>query len=270
MIKAIKAIGDIHGDYDRFSQILHEDDLVDSENNWVAKNTTLILTGDYVDRHPQGLEVLRMIIKIQKQAEDLNSKVVALLGNHDALFLAKYLSLDYLPEEIPYELNENFEYNGGLLREINSLHLYPEIIKWLSSLPLMYSYSNILFQHCDSMNLYLNLRENEEDRIDDINKVAAEKLKTMTGSYQLWCDMTDARNWDLPHYLNGHKEAEQHNLNKLRDYLYFFDCSFVVHGHTRHEKNKPLYSMDNLSVNIDGSLSCAYTKSKDRGFIWSL
>ena len=46
----VVAIGDIHGEIDGVERILREAGLMDSENNWIGGDTTLVQTGDIVDR----------------------------------------------------------------------------------------------------------------------------------------------------------------------------------------------------------------------------
>ena len=66
-------IGDIHGCFDEFQKMLDEIGLSDSDR--------LILVGDYVDRGPQSLEMLRWL-------ERCPLNMIALRGNHDEEFAA--------------------------------------------------------------------------------------------------------------------------------------------------------------------------------------
>ncbi len=47
------AVGDVHGEYDGLVSILQEAALIDDQNLWIGVETTLVQTGDLVDR---GLE----------------------------------------------------------------------------------------------------------------------------------------------------------------------------------------------------------------------
>lgn len=69
-------IGDIHGCYNEFMQMLDCIKFDTSEDK-------LILTGDLIGRGPKPLETMQEIIKLAK-----TNNVVSVLGNHDLNFLA--------------------------------------------------------------------------------------------------------------------------------------------------------------------------------------
>ena len=80
MYKRILAIGDIHGEWDKFLSVYDK----------IAFNPPedlLVFVGDYVDRGPKPLEVLDWMTA---HAEDPN--IVMLRGNHDQLMLDYYMS----------------------------------------------------------------------------------------------------------------------------------------------------------------------------------
>lgn len=70
-------IGDIHGCYDEFNELL-------SKMNYIPAEDQLILLGDYCDRGFKSKEVIERVRRLVQQG---NGKVIALRGNHDQLFI---------------------------------------------------------------------------------------------------------------------------------------------------------------------------------------
>jgi hypothetical protein len=84
----ILAISDVHGTLDTATNLLQKAQLIDANSNWTAARTLLIVTGDSIDSGPKSLEVLRLWMKLQPEADNKGSRVLVLLGNHEAEFLA--------------------------------------------------------------------------------------------------------------------------------------------------------------------------------------
>jgi hypothetical protein len=81
----IVAIGDLHGDFDTWRQIAGAAGLVDSRGHWTGGRTTLVQVGDVVDRGPGSLKIVRDLMRLQKEAPRKGGKVIALVGNHEAM-----------------------------------------------------------------------------------------------------------------------------------------------------------------------------------------
>lgn len=93
------AIGDIHGDAHRLSQLLEQ------VNAHAEEGDTLVFIGDYVDRGSDSREVVEMVLQTR---EEWAGTVVCLRGNHEDMLLAT------LGEPAAREYDEGvWEYNGG-------------------------------------------------------------------------------------------------------------------------------------------------------------
>ncbi len=79
------AIGDIHGAYQRFHDLLTELKLIDAQGNWSGGNTYLVSLGDLLDRGAESRKVIDLVIKLQQQAEKSGGKVIQVLGNHELM-----------------------------------------------------------------------------------------------------------------------------------------------------------------------------------------
>ncbi len=81
------AIGDVHGDLGGLVAILEEADLLDAEGNWSGGDTTLIQTGDFLDRGLEVRGVMDLLMRLVEQAPSAGGRVIVLMGNHEAMNL---------------------------------------------------------------------------------------------------------------------------------------------------------------------------------------
>lgn len=78
MTRDLWAIGDIHGCYDELLILL---DTIESKS---PRGAEIVFLGDYVDRGPKSLEVLRFLMAGAQRTQD---KWIYLRGNHEQLML---------------------------------------------------------------------------------------------------------------------------------------------------------------------------------------
>ncbi len=104
--ETIVSVGDIHGAFDNFVNIMQKAELLDKDNNWVGGKTHFVSTGDILDRGPDSRKVLNLLMKLEKQAAKAGGKVHFLLGNHEVMNLIgdrRYISKEeyaaFIPEE---------------------------------------------------------------------------------------------------------------------------------------------------------------------------
>ncbi|MFY9153676.1 MAG: metallophosphoesterase family protein [Prolixibacteraceae bacterium] len=132
MNERLFAIGDIHGCFDSFRE------LVECKIKF-SKSDKLVLLGDYIDRGNQSKEVIDFILDLK----NLNFDVITLKGNHEAMLL------DALGNNL--FLYHWFQ-NGGIHTlysfRIRSLHqLDDRYVGFFKGLTLYYSLENFLFVH---------------------------------------------------------------------------------------------------------------------------
>ena len=83
----IVAVGDLHGDFSAWRDVLRAASLVDSKGHWTGRDATLIQTGDAVDRGPSSLEIIQDLMRLQREAARAHGQVIAMVGNHEAMNL---------------------------------------------------------------------------------------------------------------------------------------------------------------------------------------
>ena len=95
--EVLMAIGDIHGDFDDFTLLLKRVGLVDAALHWSGGKTTLVQTGDLLDRGPKGRQVMDLLMSLEKEAATAGGEVRVLLGNHEVMNILG--DLRYVPAE---------------------------------------------------------------------------------------------------------------------------------------------------------------------------
>jgi Calcineurin-like phosphoesterase len=83
----VVAIGDVHGAFDQFVEILQTAGLVDAKRQWIGGTTVLVQTGDVFDRGPKVREALDLLMRLEDEARRAGGRVEALLGNHEVMNL---------------------------------------------------------------------------------------------------------------------------------------------------------------------------------------
>jgi hypothetical protein len=81
----IVAIGDLHGDLENAQRVLRTAKILDANNRWAAGCSTLVQTGDIVDRGPQSLGTLDFFRDLRMEATVHGGEVIMLIGNHELL-----------------------------------------------------------------------------------------------------------------------------------------------------------------------------------------
>lgn len=84
----VVAIGDIHGDYEAYIEILHAAGLTnETGRRWTGGETQLVQLGDVLDRGPDGLRILEHLEDLADKARRRGGTIHRLAGNHEAMHL---------------------------------------------------------------------------------------------------------------------------------------------------------------------------------------
>jgi hypothetical protein len=81
----VVAVGDIHGSYEGAVEILSANGLIDADGRWIGGETTLVQTGDILDRGGDVRAVMDLLIRLQGEAAAAGGRVIVLLGNHETM-----------------------------------------------------------------------------------------------------------------------------------------------------------------------------------------
>ncbi len=141
-------IGDIHSQIDKLKRILLSANLIDSREQWSAGDATLWFMGDYVDRGPDGIAVIDLIMRLQTEASATGGYVGALLGNHDVHMLAAHTLGAMSDGSRAGDFLASWHANGGDDHDLD--RLTPHHVTWLMALPAMTLVENHLLAHADA------------------------------------------------------------------------------------------------------------------------
>lgn len=86
-VARVVAVGDVHGDYDGFVEVLRSAGVIDRKDRWTGGKTHLVQTGDVLDRGAGSRKAMDLLINLEKQAAKAGGQVHSLIGNHEAMNL---------------------------------------------------------------------------------------------------------------------------------------------------------------------------------------
>ncbi len=84
-VSRIVAIGDLEGDFEKFTGMLRTAGLLDERNRWSGGQTHLVQLGDIPDRGPNSRMIMDLLMQLEPQAQRAGGRVHALIGNHEAM-----------------------------------------------------------------------------------------------------------------------------------------------------------------------------------------
>ena len=83
----IIAVGDLHGDFQAWTDIASAAGVADPAGHWAGGTKTLVQLGDVTDRGPDSLKIVRSLQQLQAEAPQAGGRVIVVLGNHEAMNL---------------------------------------------------------------------------------------------------------------------------------------------------------------------------------------
>lgn len=246
-IKPVSIIGDIHGQYDKLVALLRESGLLDADLTWSGGDTHLWFTGDFLDRGPDGIRVVDLVMRLQGEAKAAGGEVNSLLGNHEVLFLGAH---EFGKTQTGAMFALGWLRNGGVLADMEQVT--PEQIAWLKDLPAMALVRDRLLVHADAM-FYTQYGSSIEAVNQSINDLLYSD--NVSDWHQLLDEFSERMTFfDYHHGTNRSAEI----------FLRTFGGRQIIHGHTPihymdldivpKEITTPLSYAHNLCLNLDGGM----------------
>ena len=196
----VVAIGDVHGAFDQFVEILQTAGLVDAKRQWIGGTTVLVQTGDVFDRGPKVREALDLLMRLEEEARRAGGRVEALLGNHEVMNLlhefrdvspasyaafadgrsesrrqrafddyAKLVKQRATPGEAPSKDAWLASHPPGFLEYVEALGPRGKYGRWLRSHKVVTTEGGTAFMHA-------GVRADMAATFDDINRTAAREI----------------------------------------------------------------------------------------------
>lgn len=214
-MRELWVIGDIHGALDKLRAMLLRAGLIDFDGSWMASDAHLVFLGDYLDRGPSGVDVIRLIRSLEVQAQEVGGQVTALLGNHEVMFLAAWRFRRNDPTD-QLGFQEYWTSNGGQDRDVDLLE--PSDAAWLAERPAMTRVGNWLMIHADSM-FYQKLGNTVQEVNERVQELMQSRDPDTWGTFL---------NVFTDRFAFSFGAGEQAAWNMLRTY----GGDRIVHGHT--------------------------------------
>lgn len=244
---ATYVIGDVHGQLKRLVKLLHDAELIDHHHAWKGGDRRLWFIGDLVDRGPDGIAVIDLVMRLQKEAASVGGSVSSLLGNHEVLLLGAY-RFGRRSTGLGSNFLSKWKQNGGNRKDIASLTL--QHLEWLANLPPMALVENNLLLHADAP-LYVKYGRSLEEVNATVNKLL--KRSDALAWEEL---LEDFARRGIFHPAHGGEDY-------ARRFLGIYGGQQIIHGHTPinlmlGSKIKtvtgPLLYANGRCVNVDGGL----------------
>ena len=200
-------VGDVHGHVERLAALLRAAGLVDRRLRWSGADARLWLMGDLVDRGPDGIGAIDLVMRLQREGD-----VHCLLGNHEAALVG---ALRFPDVEIGPRVTFRgvWALNGGVQSDLTRLR--PEHVLWIEHLPAVAREGEWLLVHSDT-DCYLEYGDTVDSICHSISAIVAGGDSHVLGA--LLGDLADRSAF-------GDHE-------RLRRFLDMLGCERVVHGHT--------------------------------------
>ena len=274
-VDRVVAIGDVHGAYDRFVEILKTAGIVDAGLHWAAGTTHVVQLGDIVDRGDDSRKALDFVRRLEREAEAAKGRLHLLLGNHEAARMLGDLRLtapgeytafvtadsESLREKAIKALNPaTDEERAQLLQQLplGSLEMRQafsrdgEYGKWLRDLPVVVKIDQLVFVHgglspavaplgCAAINEQVH-----RDLTSDLDKTLEAPLATLTARV------------DGPLWYRGLAQEPEAFATQLDDILAKASARAIVIGHTVTPTGRITTRFGGRVVEIDTGMQPAY------------
>lgn len=225
---SLYVVSDVHGFRDDLERELDAVGFGGDDRLWVL--------GDLLDRGPDGIGVIDLVMSLQRQAPD---RVHVLMGNHEILALGRHR----FPRG---RFADSWRVNGGRPRDQE--RLTGEHVAWLAALPLMARAGDLLLVHSDTVE-YLTWGES----VDEVNETVCAALadpEDEPAHWDVWARLTSRYDF-----------AGRDGADVAGRFLSTYGGELVVHGHTiigilldvpSAEVTQPLLYAEGRVLAIDG------------------
>ncbi|MEE8295626.1 MAG: metallophosphoesterase [Sphingomonadales bacterium] len=84
-VERVVALGDLHGDFKAYEEIMLAAGLRSLKGKWIGGRTHLVQTGDITDRGPDSKKIYDDLFKLAKKAKKKGGQIHLLIGNHEMM-----------------------------------------------------------------------------------------------------------------------------------------------------------------------------------------
>lgn len=276
-VERVVAIGDVHGAYDRFVEILKTAGIIDSELRWAAGATHVVQLGDILDRGDDSRKALDLVRRLEREAEAAKGQLHLLLGNHEIARMLGDLRLTTPGEYAAFATPESEAVREKVIKALKPAtdeeraqlvaQLPPGSIemreafskdgeygRWLRDLPAVVKIDQVLFVHggissavaplgCEAINERIH-----RDLTSDLDKTMAAPLATLTARV------------DGPLWYRGLAQEPESFAPQVDDILARTAARTIVIGHTVPPTGRITPRFGGRVIQIDTGMQPAYAQ----------
>lgn len=244
--------GDIHGDFNAFTLVLKNANLIDNNYKWIGRDSHVVQVGDILDRKIRDVEytdedsefkIISLILKLQLESRITNGGFHPIIGNHELMNI--FGIFDYVS---PMGMN-HFKNSDERLKYFS---IGGDFCKYLACgwNPII-KIGNFIFCHGG-----LSLNIANKYTIDHINFIMRDTLygnkSHIDKPYfiELFFDQNSIL-WDRTYSTDLPRNKEVHEKTRLNKILEKYNAKYLVLGHTP--------QMDGIKVRFGGKVLCVDT-----------
>jgi hypothetical protein len=118
-VDRIVAVGDVHGAYDRYVEILKAAGIIDAGGHWSGGKTHFVQLGDVVDRGDDSRKALDLLRRLEREAQTAAGYLHMLLGNHEAARMLGDLRVTAAGEYAAFTKSDSASVRDRYVRALN-------------------------------------------------------------------------------------------------------------------------------------------------------
>ncbi len=240
-VSKIAALGDIHGQYDLFIELLQAHKIINKKGKWSYGKGHLVIVGDVFDRGDHVTETLWFLYKLEQEATKAGGRVHLLLGNHEIMVLngdLRYISDKYklVSEKMGLEYDELFSSNTFIGR-------------WLRTKPVAVTIGDIAFTHAGFSPQFVSKQFDIESTNRLFHAGIVDKSKEVIAKNDTTRFLAKSKG---PVWYRGYFRDKNFTKAQAREILDHLNKKHIVVGHTSMKKVKSHF--DGLIFSVDSSI----------------
>jgi hypothetical protein len=274
-VNRVVAVGDVHGAYDRYVEILRVAGVIDATDRWAAGATHFVQLGDVVDRGNDSRKALDFLKRLEREAQSAGGFVHVLMGNHEAARMLGDLRLTAAGEYAAFatsgsdKVREQYVKSlkpatdtereqlmqktpPGLVEMRQAFGRDGEYGRWLRQVPVTIKINGVMFVHGGISPAVASLgcaAINDQVRRElttDLDKTRAAPLESLTARV------------DGPLWYRGLAQEPDTFAPEVGEILTALGARAIVVGHTVVQSGRIITRFDGRVIQIDTGMQPAY------------
>jgi len=275
-VERIVAVGDVHGAYDRYIEILRVAGIVDAGGHWAGGATHFVQLGDLIDRGDDSRKALDLVRRLEREAQASGGRAHILLGNHEAARMLGDLRLTAAGEYAAFTTVDSAKLRDRYLKtqtlaeseREQALQQMPlgfvemrqafgrdgEYGRWLRQLPVTITIDGFIFAHggispaVASMGCAAINDQVRRELTSDLDKTRATPLASLTARV------------DGPLWYRGLAQEPDSFAPQIDEILAALHARAIVVAHTVSTTGRIATRFDGRVIQIDTGMQPAYVQ----------